>query len=166
MITLKDDRKHAFVIGYDLNDQVSQISYYELNTSVPETLADEEEEKKLGIPTVLAKRKNVSQWYYGKEAEKVVSRGEGTLVGKLLSFARAGAKIELEGEAYDCVELLILFVRRTLNQLSMITGPDQVEAMIFTVDSLEGRTIDVLNAIADQLPIAREKIFFQTYEES
>ncbi|MBO4901299.1 MAG: hypothetical protein J5518_00705 [Lachnospiraceae bacterium] len=166
MITLKDDRKPAFVIGYDLNDQVSQISYYELNKDVPETLMDEEEEERLGIPTVLCKRKNVSQWYCGREAQKVVERGEGTLVGKLLSFARSGAKIELEGEAYDCVDLLVLFVRRTLNQLSMITGPDQVEAMIFTVDSLEGRTIDVLNSVASALPIARERIFFQTYEES
>ncbi len=166
MITLRDDRKHSFVIGYDLNDQVTQISYYEVNKDAPETLPDEEEEEKLGVPTVLCKRKDVSQWYYGKEAEKVVARGEGTLVGKLLSFARSGARIELEGEAYDCVELLLLFVRRTLNQLSMITEPDQVEAMIFTVDTLEGRTIDVLNKVASALPIPREKIFFQTYEES
>ena len=166
MITLKDDRKHSYVIGYDLNDQVSQISYYELHKDVPLTLPDEEEDLKLGVPTVLCKRKDVSQWYYGKEAEKVVSRGEGTLVGKLLSFARSGARIELEGEAYDCVDLLVLFVRRSLNQLSMITEPDQVEAMIFTVDTLEGRSIDVLSKVASALPIPREKIFFQTYEES
>ena len=81
MITLKDERKPSFVIGYDLNDQVTQISYYEVNKDVPQTLPDEEEEQKLGVPTVLCKRKDVSQWYYGKEAEKVVSRGEGTLVG-------------------------------------------------------------------------------------
>ena len=166
MITLKDDRKHSFVIGYDLNDQVSRISYYELNTNAPETLQSEEEEERLGIPTVLCKRKNVSQWYYGKEAEKVVATGEGTLVGKLLSFARSGARIELEGEAYDCVDLLVLFVRRSLNQLSMITGPDQVEALFFTVDPLEGKTIAVLNSVASALPIPRERIFFQTYEES
>ncbi|MCR5222176.1 MAG: hypothetical protein K6D90_04860 [Lachnospiraceae bacterium] len=166
MITLKDERKPSFVIGYDLNDQVSQISYYELHREVPRTLSDEEEEERLGIPTVLCKRKDVSQWYYGKEAEKVVARGEGTLVGKLLSFARSGAKIELEGEAYDCVDLLVLFVRRSLNQLSMITQPDQVEAIYFTVDTLEGRSIDVLDKVASALPIPREKIFFQTYEES
>lgn len=161
-----ESEKAGYVIGYDLNDQVSQISYYELNRNVPETLLSDTEEEKLGIPTVLCKRKEVSQWYYGREAEKVVAHGEGTLVGKLLSFARAGAKIELEGEAYDCVDLLILFVRRTLNLLSVLTSPDQVEAMIFTVDTLEGRTIEVLGRIADALPIEREKIYFQTYEES
>lgn len=165
MISIRDDRTTSYVIGYDLNDQVSQISYCELSTDVPETLSSEEEEK-LGIPTVLCKRKNVSQWYYGHEAEKVVAHGEGTLVGKLLSFARSGAKIELEGEAYDCVDLLVLFIRRSLNQLSMITGPEQVEALIFTVDTLEGKTIEVLNKVASSLSVPRERIFFQTYEES
>lgn len=161
-----EEEKTGYVIGYDLNDRMSQISYYELNRNVPETLISDSEEEKLGIPTVLCKRKEVSQWYYGKEAERVVTHGEGTLVGKLLSFARAGAKIELEGEAYDSVELLILFVRRTLNLLSALTTPEQVEAMIFTVDTLEGRTIEVLERIAEAIPIDRAKIYFQTYEES
>lgn len=161
-----EPEKNGYVIGYDLNDQVSQISYCELNRDVPETLISDAEEEKLGIPTVLCKRKEVSQWYYGREAEKVAAQGDGTLVGKLLSFARAGAKIELEGEAYDCVDLLILFIRRSLNLLSVLTSPDQVEAMIFTVDTLEGRTIEVLERIADALPIDRDKIYFQTYEES
>ncbi len=166
MISLKETELPRYVIGYDLNDQVSQLSYYELNRDAPESVSSEEEESKLGIPTVLCKRKDVNQWYYGKEAERVVAHGEGTLVGKLLSFARAGAKIELEGEAFDCVDLLVLFVRRSLHLLSMITHPDQVEAMIFTVDTMEGRTIEVLNKVASALPIAKDKITFQTYEES
>lgn len=166
MPTETEEKRAGYVIGYDLNDRLSQISYYELNKNVPETLISDSEEDKLGIPTVLCKRKDVSQWYYGREAERVVAHGEGTLVGKLLSFARAGAKIELEGEAYDSVDLLILFIRRTLNLLSVITSPEQVESMIFTVDTLEGRTIDVLERIAQAMPIERGKIFFQTYEES
>ena len=166
MISIKEEQLPSFVIGIDLNDRISQISYYELNRNAPETLSDEEEDERLGIPTILCKRKEVSQWYYGREAEKIAASGEGTLVGKLLSFARSGAKIELEGEAYDSADLLVLFVRRCLNQLSMITGPDQVESMIFTVDTLEGRTIEVLNKVAAALPVPREKITFQTYEES
>ncbi len=165
MISLKEDKLPEYVIGYDLNDQVSQISFFELNRDVPESVVGEDENK-LGIPTVLCKRKDVKQWYYGKEAEKVVAHGEGTLIGKLLSFARAGAKIELEGEAYDSVNLLILFVKRSLNLLSMVTGPEQVKALIFTVDTLEGRTIEVLTKVASALPIDKHRIYFQTYEES
>lgn len=158
--------KAKYVLGYDLNDKMSQISYFELNSEIPETIAADEKDERLGIPTVLAKRHGVSQWEFGANAQKAARTGDSTLVGQLISFAASGAKLELEGEAYDATELLILFVRRSLNLLSMVMRPDQVERMIFTVESLDGRIVDVMERIASSMPIPREKIIIQTYEES
>lgn len=158
--------KQKYILGYDLGDKLSQISYMELNSSVPETIAADDNDERLGMPTVLSKRHGVSQWEYGKAAQKAARSGEATLVGQLVSFAAAGAKIELEGEAYDAAELLVLFVRRSLNLLSMIMTPDQVASMIITVDTLEGRMVEVLEKVAAGIPIPRERIIFQTYEES
>ena len=155
-----------FIIGYDLNDSMSQISYVELNTSVPETVASDAEEERLGIPTVLSKRKGVAQWEFGNAAIKASELGTATLVSQLMSFAAAGAKIDIEGEAYDATDLLILFVRRSLNLLSMIMSPSDVEYMIFTVASLEGKLVDIVEKIASGMPVPREKIIIQTYEES
>ncbi len=155
-----------YIIGYDLNDAMSQISYFELNTSVPETVASEPSEERLGIPTVLSKRKGVAQWEFGNAAIKASELGTATLVSQLMSFAAAGAKIDIEGEAYDATDLLILFVRRSLNLLSMIMSPSDVEYMIFTVASLEGKLVDIVEKIANGMPVPREKIIIQTYEES
>ena len=155
-----------YVLGYDLNDSMSQISYFELNSSVPETVASNPDEERLGIPTVLAKRHGVSQWEFGTAALKASKANNSTLVSSILNIAASGAKLELEGEAYDAADLLVLFVRRSLNMLSMIMSPDQVETMIITVESLEGRMVDVVERIAASLPIPREKIIIQTYEES
>ncbi len=155
-----------YILGYDLNDTMSQISYIELNESVPETVASDAEEERLGIPTVLSKRKGVAQWEFGTAAVKAAEAGNATLVSQLMSFANAGAKIEIEGEAYDATDLLILFVRRSLNLLSMVLTPSEVECMIFTVSSLEGKYVDLLERIAAAMPVPREKIIIQTYEES
>ncbi|MCR5673217.1 MAG: hypothetical protein K6F87_05835 [Lachnospiraceae bacterium] len=155
-----------YILGYDLNDTMSQISYIELNESVPETVASDAEEERLGIPTVLSKRKGVAQWEFGTAAVKAAEAGNTTLVSQLMSFANAGAKIEIEGEAYDATDLLILFVRRSLNLLSMVLTPSEVECMIFTVSSLEGKYVDILERIAAAMPVPREKIIIQTYEES
>ncbi len=155
-----------YILGYDLNDSMSQISYFELNTSVPETVASDAEEERLGIPTVLSKRKGVAQWEFGNAAIRVAEGGGATLVNQLMSFAAAGAKIDIEGEAYDATDLLILFVRRSLNLLSMVMSPSDVEYMIFTVKSLEGRLVDIVEKIASGMPVPREKIIIQTYEES
>ncbi len=155
-----------YVIGYDLNDSMSQISYFELNNSVPETVASDAEEERLGIPTVLSKRKGVAQWEFGNAAIHAAEVGTASKVDQLMSFAAAGARIEIEGEAYDATDLLILFVRRSLNLLSMILSPDEVEYMIITVASLEGKLVDVVERIANSLPVSRDRIIIQTYEES
>jgi len=155
-----------YILGYDLNDSMSQISYFELNNSVPETVASDESEERLGIPTVLSKRKGVAQWEFGNAAITASQNGNATLVDQLVSFAISGAKIEIEGEAYDATDLLILFVRRSLNLLSMVLSPSEVEYMIITVASLEGRFVDVVERIANSMPVPREKIIIQTYEES
>lgn len=155
-----------YVLGYDLNNYVSQISYFELNSQVPESVSQGRDEEKIGIPTVLAKRKGVSQWDFGNTALEAVRVGNSSPVNNLLSIAASGAKIELEGEAYDATELLVLFVRRSLNLLSIVMDPVDVECMVITVESLEGRMMDILERIVSALPIDKEKIVIQTYEES
>lgn len=155
-----------YIIGYDLGDSMSQISYFELNNSAPETVASDAEEERLGIPTVLSKRKGVAQWEFGNAAIKASQNGTSTLVDHLMSFAGAGAKIEIEGEAYDATDLLILFVRRSLNMLSMVLSPSEVEYMIITVASLDGKLVDIVEKIASAMPVDRDKIIIQTYEES
>ena len=157
-----------YVIGYDLNDLVSQISYFELNNpgQIPESIAGGGEEEQPGIPTVLSKRKGVSQWDYGNAAKAMVKSSDASLVTNLLSIASTGARIELEGDAYDATELLILFVRRSLNSLAMIMSPEDVECMIITVESLEGNMLDVVEKVAMALPISRDRIIIQSYEES
>lgn len=155
-----------YIIGYDLNDSMSQISYFEMNSSVPETVASDAEEERLGIPTVLSKRKGVAQWEFGTAAIRAAENGNSTRVDQLLNFATSGAKIEIEGEAYDATDLLILFVRRSLNLLSMVLSPSEVECMIITVSTLEGKLVDVVERIAKAMPVERDRIIIQTYEES
>lgn len=155
-----------YIIGYDLNDKLSQISYYEIHSSAPETVVNDKAKEKLGIPTVLSKRKGVAQWEFGDAALEAVEKEGATLVSNMMSFAQAGAGLEIEGEAYAVTELLILFVRRTLNLLSMILTPDEVECLVITVANLEGKLVDVIDRIANALPISRDKIIIQTYEES
>ena len=70
------DQVTRYVVGYDLNDTLTQISYYELNNDAPETLVSGGDNERLGIPTLLCKRKKVSQWSFGTEAVRLI-RNEG-----------------------------------------------------------------------------------------
>ena len=56
------------IVGYDLGNQNSQISYYSAETSKVETAPSVAGTQIYNIPTVLCKKYQVNQWLYGKEA--------------------------------------------------------------------------------------------------
>ena len=155
-----------YVIGYDLNENVSQISFSEIHEGRLKAVGGDSSDERLGIPTVLCKRNGVNQWYFGREAISCAKRGDGTLVGKLLSFAIAGARLEIEGEAYDPIDLLILFFKRSLNIISSYVNPQNVVKLVVTVDHLDAKMIEILEKIVATVAIDRDNILFQTYDES
>ena len=67
-----------YILGYDLNDSMSQISYFELNNQIPETISGDDGEERLGIPTVLSKRRGVAQWEFGDAAIKAAKSSNAT----------------------------------------------------------------------------------------
>lgn len=155
-----------YVIGYDLNESVSQISFSEIHDGRLKAVGGDSGDEKLGIPTVLCKRNGVNQWYFGREAMSCASRGDGTLVGKLISFAKAGARLEIEGEAYDPLDLLVLFFKRSLNIIAPYVNPSAVVKLVITVDFLDQKMIEILEKIVSSVAIDRDRILFQTYDES
>ncbi|HKM23138.1 MAG TPA: DUF5716 family protein [Lachnospiraceae bacterium] len=155
-----------YVIGYDLNNEMSQMSFCSLKNPEPETFSTVAGEQKYMIPTVLCKKRDVNQWFFGEEAKKVMTHDEGELVDSLLEKTRAGEELVIDQEEYNPMSLLVLFMKRTLNMLNTCLSMEDVEVLMITVDVLDPVTLDILETVAEELPIAREKIFFQSYAES
>lgn len=160
------DTETRYVVGYDLNDNLTQISYFELNNDRPETLISDGENERLGIPTLLCKRKKVNQWSFGTEAERLIRNEGETEVGKILSLAVSGRALTIEGESFDGLDLLILFIRKSLNLLSVYVTVEQIESLIFTVPRLDRDMLAVLERVAVAIPVQRDRILFQSYSES
>lgn len=158
------DTKYA--VGYDLNDTCVQISYCSLKEPNPETFSTVGGEQRYDIPAILCKKSEVNQWFFGDEADKVASHDAGIKVEHLLAQARQGETISIEGEDYDPTALLALLVKRTLHMLSTVMATEDIEVLMITVDNLDEQTLKVLEAIAPELPVASEKIHFQSYAES
>jgi hypothetical protein len=137
--TKEDDKPHrgSVFVGYDLGERYTQISYCLFGESDVETVAPVVGTKQYNIPFMLCKRKGTNQWLYGKEAVK--SAGEETMcpVDDILNLARKGTEIELDGETYDPVALLTLFIRRSLGLMSFIVPVEHIGALLFTVDKMD-----------------------------
>ncbi len=155
-----------FVLGYDLGEKVSQISYLASDADMPETLSVLAGSELYNIPTVLCKRRDVNQWFYGKEAVRHIEDGDGIPVENLLASAKEGMPVMVGNTEYDPIALLTLFVKRSLSLLSMELSLDNVDSIMFTTRSLDHRMVQVLNAVTTALELKTSNIFYQSHEES
>ena len=80
-------RKNRIIIGYDLSDEHSQISFCRVDGGEPETVSVVEGEEQYDFPTVLARRPDMNQWFFGREARREAESGNGILVEHLLTLA-------------------------------------------------------------------------------
>lgn len=153
-------------VGYDLGDYVSQISYSFLEEAEPETVSTVAGGENYNIPTVLAKRLNVNQWFYGKDAKKAAQDGEGVLVDKLLSLAKAGEPVTIEGNTFEPAAMLALFMKRTMSLLSMVAPIEKIDVFVVTVEELDRNMIEILNRAVAGIGLKTDKIYFQSHMES
>ncbi|MCH5269127.1 MAG: hypothetical protein J1E83_00095 [Lachnospiraceae bacterium] len=158
--------KEKVIVGYDLGNQYSQISYCTYEDSVPETLSVVAGAQVYNIPTALCKRQGISQWFYGKDACKHAQLGEGVLVENLVEAARKGEPVLLEDEEYDPVALLTLFVKRSLTLLSMVSAPDKIAALMITCEQLDAEMVGILDTVVAGLDLKTKLISYQSHLES
>lgn len=157
---------HKIIVGYDLGDRFSQISYCHAKGEEPQTVSVVAGEENYNIPTVLCKRKNVNQWYYGKEALKYAKEEGAQLIDNLVSRALTGEEIEIEETFFQPTALLTLFIKRSLGLLSLTAGADQIGALMITCRELPPEMVEVLETAAAGLMLKTECICIQSYVES
>lgn len=162
------ERKNTskYLLGFDLGNKTSQISYLSDKDEEIETLSVITGTKQYNIPTVLFKRMGVNQWYYGKEALKKKETEEGTFLEDLVEKAREGYPIMVEGEEKNPIALLTLFIKRSMGMFSMVAGTEYIESMMITCAELDGRMVEILRQIVPGLGLKHCDVFFQSHVES
>lgn len=158
--------KDRLVVGLDISDEFSQVSYSYLNDEEPKTLSTKVEGEDMCIPTKLGKNYGQSVWTFGDKAEELLVNNEGYVIDNLLEKARSGRPVEVEGRDYDPVDLLALFIKKCLSLLAMVAPLEKVSAIVITIENPDSTGISVLTKAVNTLRIKPEKVFFQSYSES
>lgn len=158
--------KGSILVGYDLGDDFSQISYCALGDDEVESVATVVGTRQYNIPTALCKLTGTNQWFYGKDALKFSDEEQNGLVTHLLTAAKKGDSIVLEETEYDPTALLTLFLKRSLSLLGFAASADRIDAIMFTVNDLDDRMVEVLAKAAVNLNLRTNHIYFQSHTES
>ena len=154
------------VLGYDLDDFNAQISYCPLGSYDAETVSSVMGNQIYDIPTVLCKRLEVNQWYYGRDALRQSETGAGTLVEGLFEKARKGIPVIVEDEEYDPVLLLSLFVKKSISILSAVVPLSKIAGVMFTTDKIDEQNVKIFNTIVEGLSLKTKLVYFQSHVES
>ncbi len=129
------------ILGLDVNETYAQISYAQSGGAQNvETLKLSSREDETQIETLILKREEVDQWYYGAQALQKAKSGSMELIEHLWEYFAKGQDVMIEGKPYDSAMLCNLFLRRIvyaaklkisqMHQDSEVT----VKALFFTAD--------------------------------
>ena len=158
--------KDRYVVGFDLNNKFAQISYCRIDQTEPDTLSVVAGEEEFNIPTVILKKKSTSQWVIGQNAEEAFQAQEGYIVSDLLKKAVKGDNVRMGSEEYKAEDLLLLFIKRALNLLPIMTTPDKIASVVITIRKADSKMVSMLTKLPDLLKLEEEKVHFLSYEES
>lgn len=154
------------IVGFDLGEENSQISFYGAGNKNVETVSAVAGVEEYNIPTVLCKREGNGQWFYGREALRVANEEGGILVDHLLSHAMDGEPVLVDGEAYEPAALLSLFFKKSLGLLAGVGGQERIGAFLVTSEEMSARLKEILNGVLAGAGLRAKHVCFQDYEES
>lgn len=156
----------GLLLGIDLCDDCSQISFFNTKNLEAESVGMSEDDSQCLIPTVLCKRKGNESWYIGEDAYRYALMGEGIMVDKLISLAAKGGTSTMEGTKYEAEQMLELFIGRLLMIPLTKYKTAEIEELVFTIQTLDPVVMDTLIRIADRLGVKRDRVHIISHTES
>lgn len=154
------------LLGIDICDDYSQISYFNPQTLEAENLGLTEDEGSCMVPTVICKEKGTDSWFIGEEAYRCALYGKGTMVDKLVKLAGKKGTATIEGVKYTADDLLQIFVRQMLALPVERLGTDKFAALVFSFQNKNSDMMDTIIKVTDEMGIPRECVHMANHAEA
>ena len=162
---MDDNRTNGVYLGIDIGDKSTIFSYLKNGQDEPVTLSTVMGSEVYQIPTFLAKKRGVGQWFFGNDAIRQTQLSLAVGVDGLLEKARNKEYVFLDTEEYPAEELLVIYLKKLL--LMPGRGSDtQLAKLVITVDTLDERMISLFTVAATRMGIASDQLLLIDHRES
>lgn len=160
------EEKKSIYLGIDINEKYTLVSYYNSTMKEPETISTVLGAESFAIPTMLAKKKGMNQWFFGEDAKRRVVAGEAVPAENIYSLALAGDGLILDGEKFDAKDLLVIFFKKIFSIPGFAYSNAPVEKLIICVEQVNLEIMELFNYLAAMLSITPGKIMIIDHRES
>ena len=145
-------------VGIDISARSTVLSIYNSNMDEPATVSTVLGEENYSIPTVLAKKLGMGQWFFGDEAVLKSRTKEAVLVEELYTLAVKNEQVYVDNQSYLARDLLVIF----FNKLFSIPGPmaamNEIEKLIVCTPQINLEVMELMNYVAGKLGIDSSKL--------
>ncbi len=153
-------------LGIDFGLESTILSIYNQNMVEPQTISTVLGAENYAIPTALAKKNGLSQWYFGHDAFLQSSVGQASLVDDLYKNAYEDAKLVVAGESYRARQLLVIYFKKLLSMPSIYSVMDRLKKFIVCLDSVDSTMIKLLQYVVQELDISSDLLLILDKKES
>jgi hypothetical protein len=160
------NEQRNLIVGFDLCNDYSQLSYYNYKTYEPESICADLEESRYLIPTALGVKNYSKDWVFGEEAVSCGSLGTGVLVEDLLTRLKTGEKTEIFGTEFDPVALMEKFMRKCLMLLKKKFPSNTILQIVITLKELDEKVVNGLYQALENLGIGKDRGYIQSHSHS
>jgi molecular chaperone DnaK (HSP70) len=122
-----------FVLGLDLGEDSSIITYYDVNRAAPEIIDVSGGYGKPSVPTAMQYISETDEWIFGEYA--VLNTGSGETFRGLLEKANRGETLEAGGKAVNAVSVLGMYIRELISNCKNINPKAEIAGIALTVPS-------------------------------
>lgn len=138
--------------GLDLGEYFSQISYMEEEDNDATSISPIIGSHSYLVPTVVGKRSGILQWFVGEEALKF------QVAHHILSKAYKREKIVVDGEEFEAIDLLEIFIRRMLSFTNSVGCNKDEDLFVICIDHASQLAVETLLQITGNLGINKEQV--------
>ncbi|MEE3356545.1 MAG: DUF5716 family protein [Lachnospiraceae bacterium] len=152
--------------GIDINSRTTIVSYYQPAMADPNTISMVMGSDEYQIPTALAKKNGMAQWYYGRDAKMQAAAGSATEVPFLLENALQNKIVTLEGRLYSARDLLSVYLKHLLELTGIPFKRQTVKKLVVTSEHLSMEMVEMMSIVAGKLGISNDQLLLIDHRES
>lgn len=160
------DGQRNLLIGFDLCNDYTQISCFNNNTFVPETIQFDYDSDNELIDTVMAVNNVTKEWLLGEDAIKAVKEEKAVLVSNIVENARCNKNIKIFDVELTPVEVLTKFFRKSLSLIKRYHPNESINKIIVTIERTDITLVQTIFEALAHLGMKRDRVSVQSHSQS
>lgn len=160
------DASQSLYVGFDLCNDVSQISCFHPRSGELETIGGKLLESCYFIPTVLGVTQSRKEWLFGENAVAMAEQGQGVLVDNLIDTISSGETFMIYGVRFEGPAILEKFLKKSLFLLNKYYPNDRIKKLVITIEQLNPILMESIYEALERLGIKKDRAEVKSHIKS